>query len=212
MDILFDLDGTLIDPAAGIITSMQAGLRAVGAPVPAAETLQWVIGPSLRQSIPQLGVTDVDGVLTAYRATYTGGAMYDATIYPGIIATLGALQATGHRLFVATSKPHAFARPIVAHFGMAGYFKAVHGPELDGTRDDKADLIAHMITVEAINPANALMIGDRLFDCRGATRNGIKTLGVAWGYGSRQELTEAGAIAIIDTPAQLPNAIAQHAV
>ena len=68
--------------------------------------------------------------------------MYDAIVYDGVPAALDALGAAGCRLFVATAKAHHYARPILEHFDLARHFAGIHGPELDGTNDNKADLIA----------------------------------------------------------------------
>jgi phosphoglycolate phosphatase len=127
--------------------------------------------------------------------------MYDAIVYDGVPDALANLQAAGHRLIVATSKPHHYARPILQHFGLASHFHAIHGPELDGTNDHKADLIAHILRHEGVHPDTALMVGDRELDVVAATRNRIPTVGVKWGYGSTEELT--GAAVLCDSPREL---------
>jgi phosphoglycolate phosphatase len=203
MDLLFDLDGTLIDPKPGLIGSVQYTLDRLGHPVPPADELLWLIGPPFRVSFPKLlGSADrVEEAIAHYRERYFSGAMYDAIVYEGVVDALAALRAAGHRLIVATSKPHHYARPIVEHFGLAAHFHAVHGPELDGTNDHKADLIAHILRHERVDPETALMIGDREFDMTAAARNGIRAVGVTWGYGSAGELT--GAAGLCDTPREL---------
>ena len=202
MDLLIDLDGTLIDPRAGIVGSVQAALGRLGLPVPASETLGWVIGPPLRTTFPQLGVAsaDVETAVGHYRENYSAGAMFEASVYPGIPEALDRLREIGARLIVATSKPHAFARPILRHFDLADRFAAIHGAELDGRRDHKAELIAHIIATERVDPAAALMIGDRRYDIDGARANAMRSVGVLWGYGSMEELRSAGATALSDQP------------
>ena len=208
MDILFDLDGTLVDPKRGIIGSVQYALRGLGLPVPPMDELTWAIGPPLRDTFPRLGVAadDIETALELYRENYSGAAgdgqpaMYDADVYGGIETALAALQRAGCRLIVATSKPHVFAKPILREKRLAQYFAAIHGAELDGTRDDKVELIAHIIKVEAVDPEHALMVGDRKFDMAGARKNGLRAIGATWGYGSMTELREAGATALCDQP------------
>ena len=208
MDILLDLDGTLMDPKAGIIGSFQYALAGLQLPVPTPDDLLWVIGPPLRDSFPKCGVAsgDVELALKLYRENYSGAdgtrtpAMFDAAVYDGIDEALTALRRADCRLIVATSKPHVFAKPILREKALAQHFAAVHGAELDGTRDDKADLIAHIIKSEHIDPAQAIMVGDRKFDCMGASRNGLRSIGVTWGYGSIAELREAGVSALCDQP------------
>ena len=194
MDVLVDLDGTLVDPKPGLIGSFQYALRHLGAPVPPADELTWVIGPPLRVSFPKVlgDAMRTEEALAHYREHYRNGAMYDAIVYDGIVDALDRLSAAGCRLIVATSKPHAFARPILERLGLARHFAAAHGPELDGTNDHKADLLAHIIAREGIDPARAVMIGDREFDVIAAARNGIPAIGVTWGYGSAEELRSAG--------------------
>ena len=133
--------------------------------------------------------------------------MYDAIVYDGVPAALEALSSAGCRLFVATAKPHYYARPILEHFDLARHFAGIHGPELDGTNDHKHDLIAHIIAQHGVAPETAIMIGDREFDVLAAARNGIPTVGVTWGYGSREELEGAGAAALCGTPVDLASTI-----
>jgi phosphoglycolate phosphatase len=209
MDVLVDLDGTLIDPRPGLIGSVQYALDKLGQPVPPAEELLWMIGPPFRLSFPKLlGRADrTEEAIAHYREHYFNGAMYDAIVYAGIPDALAALRAAGGRLFIATAKPHYYARPIVEHFDLARHFAGVFGPELDGTHDHKSDLIAHMIAEQGVDPEAAIMIGDREHDVTAAARNGIPTVGVTWGYGSDAELTTAGAATLCRTPASLAQAV-----
>jgi phosphoglycolate phosphatase len=206
MDVLLDLDGTLVDPRPGLIGSVQYALRKLGHPVPPAEELLWVIGPPLRVSFPKLlGADDLtEDAIANYRENYRNGAMYDAIVYDGVADALDRLGDAGCRLLIATSKPHHYARPILERFDLARRFAAIHGPELDGTNDDKADLIAHILAREGVAPEAAIMIGDREFDVTAAARNGMRAVGVTWGYGSHEELQSAGAAALCDRPGDLP--------
>jgi phosphoglycolate phosphatase len=208
LDILVDLDGTLVDPRPGLIGSVQHALRRLGHRVPPAEELLWLIGPPFRVSFPKLlGSADrVEEAIGHYRECYLNGAMYDAIVYDGVADALEALRAGGHRLLVATSKPHCYARPILEHLGLAGHFAAICGPELNGTNDHKADLITHMIACEGVRPEAAVMIGDRKMDVDAAARHGIPTVGVTWGYGSIEELTAAGAAVLCHSPDALAGA------
>ena len=209
MDILVDLDGTLVDPKPGLIGSVQYALSKLGRPVPPADELLWLIGPPFRVSFPKLlGTCDLtEEAIAHYRESYFNGGMYDAIVYAGMGEALDELAAAGCRLIVATSKPHHYARPILEHFDLARRFAAIHGPELDGTNDHKSDLIAHIIAREGVRPEAAIMIGDRQFDVTAAARNGIPAIGVTWGYGSRAELQAAGAAALCDAPADLASTI-----
>lgn len=203
--VLFDLDGTMTDPKSGIIGSFRNALIEMALPAPPVEELTWVIGPALRLSFPQLGVPQhrVEEALEHYRRFYGAGAMFDALVYSGIPETLARLRSAGAQLIVATAKPHVMAKPILAHFGLDAHFHAVHGPELDGTRDDKGDLIAHILETEGVDPARAVMIGDRKHDILAARRHDMASIGVLWGYGGEAELRAAGAGAICAAPADL---------
>lgn len=211
MDILLDLDGTIVDPAAGILASVEAGLAAVGVEAPPRSEMAWIIGPPLRASFSRLGVSAhrVEAALAGYRERYREGAMFDVTPYPDMALTLRVLHAMGHRMMVVTSKPHAFARPIIAHLDLTDLFHAVHGPELDGTFDDKGDLLAHVIASEHLDPRRTVMVGDRRFDADAAWRNDISAIGVTWGYGDRAELQAAGVATMVDRWVDVPAAVAR---
>jgi phosphoglycolate phosphatase len=205
MHVLVDLDGTLIDPKPGILGSIQYALRRLGAPVPSFEELAWAIGPPLRTTFPRLlGSMDrSEEAVAFYRENFRNGAMYEAVVYPDIPQALDTLAAAGCTLIIATAKPHAFARPILERFELAHRFAGIYGPELDGTNDSKADLIAHIVRQHDVRTDAAIMIGDREHDVIAAARNGIRTVGVTWGYGSISELQAAGAAALCSNPLDL---------
>lgn len=202
---LLDLDGTITDPRPGIIASYRHALTELGITPPPEADLLWVIGPPLRHSFPESGVPAhaVEDALRHYRAHYRAGAMFDAPVYAGMPEALKTLQESGITLIVATSKPHVMARPILEHFGLDTHFHAIHGAELDGRNDDKGDLLAHIMAEESVDPARAVMIGDRKFDILAARRHRIANIGVLWGYGGAAELTEAGADCHCDAPGNL---------
>lgn len=202
--VFLDLDGTLIDPKPGIIGSVQHALRQMGQEPPAMDALTWAIGPPLRKTFATLlGEGQAEEAVAHYRSFYSGGAMYDFEVYAGIPETLGHLAGEGYRLIVVTAKPHVFARPIVARLGLETHVAAVYGPELDGTRDNKADLLAHVMQAEGVAPERAMMVGDRQFDILAAVANGVPGIGVTWGYGTQAELEGAGAARLCHTPAEL---------
>jgi phosphoglycolate phosphatase len=125
-------------------------------------------------------------------------------IYAGIVESLAALRGGGATLFVATSKPRIYAERIVPHFELDAHFAAVHGCEPDGTREDKRDLLGHLLPHHGIAPANAIMIGDRGADMLAARHHGVAALGATRGYGSPAELEEAGAQRLCGHPSDLP--------
>jgi len=200
--IFFDLDGTLTDPKPGITASIQYALARLDRPVPAQDELTWCIGPPLRASFVTLlgGEDQADRAVSLYRERFADVGLYENSLYSGIADVLAALSGSGRRLFVATSKPHVFADRIIDHFGLRPYFSHVFGSELDGTRVNKSDLLAYALEQARIDPSQAIMIGDRSHDILGARANAIAAVGVLYGYGSRDELIEAGAYQLCATP------------
>ncbi len=216
MNVLFDLDGTLTDPFEGITACIQYALRGLGAFCPPQSELAFCIGPPLRGSFAELlaneradGVTpaEVEQAIALYRERFSSIGLFENSLYAGIPELLSALRERGARLFVATSKPHVFARQIVEHFGLGEHFHAVHGSELDGTRSEKAEVIGWLLTTEGVSPDTCLMVGDRHHDVHGAATHGIPAVGVLWGYGSLDELHHAGAHAICAAPSALEEAL-----
>lgn len=192
--LFLDLDGTLTDPALGIVRCIEHALGALNQPVPEREQLLHWIGPPLRDSFATLlGAQWADQAVALYRERFANVGLYENELYTGVGAALDALCRGGRTLYVVTSKPRVFAERIVEHFGIEGYFASVYGSELDGTRADKAQLIAHALRDARLLPRAVKMIGDRKHDVLGAKANGLDCAGVLWGYGSRQELLLAGA-------------------
>nr|WP_309142498.1 HAD-IA family hydrolase [Bradyrhizobium sp. sGM-13] len=147
-----------------------------------------------------LGDHCADRAVTLYRERFSDIGLYENGVYDGIDEVLTALRASGHRLFVATSKAHVFAERIIDHFGLRKHFERVFGAELDGTRADKSHLLEYALKEVAVDPSKTLMIGDRSHDMVGAKNNGMKGIGVLYGYGSRAELIKAGAHHVCATP------------
>ena len=209
--LCFDLDGTLTDPKEGITRSIAHALERMGHDVPPLDALTFAIGPPLRASLASLMQRDdrdvVERAIAHYRERFADVGLFENAVYAGIPQALTALH--GRRLFVATSKPQVYAERIVRHFGLDEHFEAIHGCELDGTREDKRDLLDHLFATHGIDPRAAVMIGDRGADMRAARHHDCHALGVRWGYGSEDELREAGAQDLCDAPADLPGVISR---
>jgi phosphoglycolate phosphatase len=205
--LLFDLDGTLTDPKVGITESIRYALAKMERPYPPDASLDWCIGPPLQESFakllqsddPQLG----QEALAFFRERFGTVGLFENTPYPSIPHVLGSLQASGRRLFIATSKPAVYAQQIVQHFDLEQFFLVVYGSELDGRLTHKSDLIHHVLHQENLDPRRTLMIGDREHDMLGAAANGVSGAGITWGYGSPTELTNAGAITLLHQPSDL---------
>jgi phosphoglycolate phosphatase len=214
--VLFDLDGTLTDSAAGIQRSTREALRRLNAedggkrPIPAESELGWIVGPPLRESFATLaGDENADRMLEFYRERYDAIGIFENKVYDGVVAALDQLRARGDRLFIATSKREVDARRVVEHFGLDRYFDGVYGAQPDGRGAAKNEVLAAAIAGARLEAASRIvMIGDRRYDALGARAVGIPTIGALWGYGDRAELTEAGADPIIASPRDIAAAVA----
>ncbi len=211
MNLFFDLDGTLTDPREGITRCIAYALERLDREPPPLAFLERYIGPSLFVSFRELlGTQDEERVRAAvalYRERYTDTGLYENRLHEGIVEVLDGFRRDGWRMLVVTTKPTVFARRVVEHFGLAGYFADVVGAHLDGSRSDKAELIGHALTSHGLTAGECVMIGDRNDDMRGASRTAVHAIGVLWGFGSAAELREAGAAALCEHPAELPSAV-----
>ena len=205
--LLLDLDGTLTDNYAGISRSILHALDQLGAASVDDAELRRCVGPPLRRSFSRLLCTDdavvVEHALALYRERYAAEGWRENEVYAGIDAALGVLHGRGHRLMLCTSKPKIYAERIVTHFGLARHLDAVYGAELGGRLDDKAELVGALLSAEQLEPGRCVMIGDRAQDIHAANAHGVDTIGVLWGYGSREELVDAGARTLISAPIEL---------
>ena len=204
--IFFDLDGTLTDPKPGITRSIRYALQKLDHPaIPTEDELTWCIGPPLRASFVKIlgGEAHAGRAVSLYRERFSDIGLYENAVYDGIGEVLATLRQSGHRLFVATSKAHVFADRIIDHFGLRPHFERVFGAEWDGTRSDKSHLLTYALKEAGVDPSKSLMIGDRSHDMVGAGNNGMTGIGVLYGYGSREELTGAGAQHLCATPAEI---------
>jgi phosphoglycolate phosphatase len=206
LNVLFDLDSTLTDPREGIVACLKYALLGLGHNCPSDLDLARFIGPPLQESFAVLlHSTDpkqINAAVELYRQRFSSKGMLENSVYPGIHSALTTLR--GHALpFVTTSKPRVFAERIGEHFGLKEYFCAIYGSELDGTRSDKSDLVAHVLKAESLSPHSTVMVGDRAHDIVGAKAHGVFPIGVLWGYGSYDELVAAGATTLCEQPEML---------
>jgi phosphoglycolate phosphatase len=206
MNVLLDLDGTLTDPRQGILACIKHALRELQERCPSDDELLRYIGPPLHVSFAALfgaGSPKVARAIALYRERFAAAGLFENKLHAGIPEVLRKLKDAGATLIVATTKPTVFAERIVAHFALGNDIGAVFGSELDGTRSDKAELIRHVLETLALPAGDTSMVGDREHDMRGANANRVFAVGALWGYGSRQELLQAGAAALCERPADL---------
>ena len=181
--VLFDLDGTLTDPAVGITGSFRHALATVGHPVADDVDLTWMIGPSMRENLVRHGLPDDlhDAAIDAYRSRHTDVGLYDATLHAGTVELLDALVGAGVQVALATAKPVPQAVLTLEHFGIADRFTVVAGAGPDGRTVGKVSIVADALARLGA-PARAAMVGDRLHDIEAGRANGCTTVGVEWGY------------------------------
>lgn len=205
--VLFDLDGTIVDSAPGITSSLAYTFEALGAPVPQpAELLEWV-GPPIMDSFRDLAGFDLltsARALAIYREHYVLTGVFDADLYPGVPEVLRAVHASGVPLSLATSKPESTARLILDHYGLAPYFDEITGASEDEVRSAKADVVEealYRLRRRGADLTRPVMVGDRHHDVAGAAAHHVPTIHVTWGYGAPEEAV--GAVAVVDTAEEL---------
>jgi phosphoglycolate phosphatase len=201
--VLFDLDGTLIDPRLAITGSVQYALAQLGIVVDDLDRLLPFIGPPLVESFQRYyGLSHAQAIeaVQAYRHAFRERGMAHNQPYPGIDRLLADLHARGVAMAIATSKATVFAEEIAATLGFARWFEMIAGSNLDHTRVAKHEVIAHVLEQRPhYRERSIVMVGDREHDIFGARAHGIDTIAVAYGYGSRQEFDAAAPIAVAET-------------
>ena len=202
--ILFDLDGTLIDPHTAITKAMQHALALEGIEIVDRNQLNPFIGPPIRDCLRELyNMTDtekIERIVSNYREYFLEKGIYQNTLYPGIIHMLQQLKDAGLTLTIATSKLMVSAKKIAEYLEFDHYFDLIIGCEYDGTRSHKREVIDYIL--DELDPKrqySPVIIGDRKYDIIGARETGIESIGITWGYGSREELAQEHPTLIVDS-------------
>ena len=205
--ILFDLDGTLTDSGEGIMHCAELTLRHYGLPIPTRDELRSIVGPPLKDSFHRYGISasELENAVDFYRKHYLSVGQFENFPYPGIREVLERLKSDGHQLYVATSKPESMAQNILRYFELDRYFDIICGAVSDAQRSTKEKVIEHLLS-QLENREDLVMVGDTIYDVKGAAYHGIPCVAVTWGYGVVEDMLAAGAI-IVDTMDELYNAI-----
>lgn len=207
-NIFFDLDGTLTDPQEGITNSVAYALSKFGVEVADKTALRRFIGPPLIGAFREyygFSQENAEKALAYYREYFAPKGIFENAVIEGIPELLSVLKKQGKRLYLATSKPEPFAIQILKHFALDGYFDGIYGSTMDETRTQKDAVIAYALTESGADKDGTVMVGDRHHDVDGAKKNDMKSVGVLFGYGSREELLGAGADDIAETVEELQN-------
>lgn len=207
--VMFDLDGTLTESAPGITNSVAIALSHWGIEVPNHSELECFVGPPLKESFMKFyGFSQEQAIeaVTCFRAYYAEKGLFENAVYPGIEELLIKIRESGKKAMVATSKPEVLANRILDHFGLTQYFDIIAGATMDERRTTKSEVIRYLFTQLQDNKpdlSKIVMVGDREHDVLGARECGVDCIGVLYGYGSREELTNAGAKYIAKTAADV---------
>jgi phosphoglycolate phosphatase len=200
--LLFDLDGTLTDSTEGIVKCLEYALERMGYDIP--EDTNKFLGPPLYTSFAEfcgMNEEQVNEAVRIFRERYSTVGLFENRVYDGVPEMLKRLRDGGKRIMVATSKPEVYAVRIFDRFGLSPFFEIVGGANINGTRNNKDEVIEYVLEKAGISDkSRVLMIGDRRQDVLGAHKTGLKCMGILWGFGSVEELTEAGADYIAETP------------
>lgn len=201
--ILWDLDGTLTDSALGILRTAAYALRHFGIQVDDLRQLRPFVGPPLEDSFMEFygfSATQAQEAVEIYRGRYEKIGVRENAPYPGVHECLQRLRERGYTLMLATSKPENTARTVLKEFELEGFFDFVCGRDAEGRLHSKADVLRHILETTGIGgeKERAVMVGDRKYDILGAKEVGIDAVGVLFGYGSREELSGAGASWLVE--------------
>lgn len=200
--VCFDLDGTLVDPLLGVEHCLRKTCEAFSLALPGEATIRGWIGLGMRESLAGLqGLEDparLEAALDFYWERYREDGIFEHELYPGVLHLLHRLKRQGHRIYLVSAKPSLFARRIAYQLDLNLIFDDIFGSSLKGRWQPKTEVLAGLVERGTIQPSGVL-VGDRGVDMAAARDHRLEAVGVGWGYGSREELTAAGAQHIFDT-------------
>jgi len=194
--VLFDLDGTLVDPAGAITSGIRHALVAHGLSDPGEARVEALVGPPLQVGLRTLaGVTDenIESIIGSYRSRYEEVGMDESKVYPGILPLLEALRRKNIYVAVTTAKPVNIARLLLDRKGLTEHLDAIHGNAGEhGTMgSSKTHIVAEALSHAELDANSCVVVGDRYYDLDAARENSVASIGVAWGFAQGDELTQA---------------------
>jgi len=209
-NILFDLDGTLINSEVGVTRCVIYALEKFGITENDRAVLRKFLGPPLSDSFMRyygMSPENAEKAVAYYRERYVPIGVHENEVYDGVYEMLSALRKSGRKLYLATSKPEHYAKGILEEFKLGEYFDGVYGSTLDESRNTKDKVLAYAVEGIGLDKSRSVMVGDRFHDVEGATVNGLPCIGVLYGFGDKEELLNAGAICVAATPKELEKII-----
>lgn len=210
-NIFFDLDGTLTDSKEGIVKCYRYALDKLNCPYNVELKDDSVIGPPLRVIFRKiLGSSDevlIEKAVAIYRERFSTVGLFENKVYPGIPEMLSVLHQNSRQLYVVTSKAKIYVDRILDHFQLSPWFSGVFGSELEGRFDEKAELIEFIMSDLKLATGETIMIGDRIEDIAAGKSNRIKTMGVTYGYGTKEEINDAIPDYICNSPSDIQSTI-----
>lgn len=206
----FDLDGTLTQSGEGILNSARYALTEMGYPLPAVEILKKFIGPPLKDVfMSQYGMDEekAEEAIRIYRHYFAEKGIFENSLYDGIAELLERMSHNDKKIILCTSKPEIYSEKILEHFGIKKYFYFIAGAVMDGVRAKKPEIIAHIFDTLSLPKDECVMIGDTEYDVLGAKEFSIASIGVSYGYGTRESLENAGADYVVSSVGKLSKLI-----
>ncbi len=210
-NVFFDLDGTITDSKEGIEKCYHYAFQRLNRAYPAEIKMNDLIGPPLRIAFSKLLCSDdeilIERAVAIFRERFSKVGLFENKVYPGIPEVLSSLHKDSYRLYVVTSKMKSFAERIVDHFQLSPWFNGIFGAELEGRFDNKAKLIEFILSDRNLTAEETVMIGDRKEDIEAGKTNRIRTIGVTYGYGTREEIIDSAPDYICASPSDIQKTI-----
>ncbi|SHF04237.1 HAD hydrolase-like protein [Alkalibacter saccharofermentans] len=203
--IVFDLDGTIIDSETGIAKAFQKALATKGM-TDSLENIKSLIGPPLsRTIITKYGFSEKEGAeaMKEHKKYYISKGLFESSIYEGVKELLETLMDKNIVMMIATNKPETYAVTQMEHYGLSKYFHSIVGNDIPQKRGTKKDFIMEAIESAGIRAEDAVMVGDRNIDLEAAKEIGMDTIGVLYGYGSKEEIEGCMPTHLIDAPLEI---------
>jgi phosphoglycolate phosphatase len=213
-NIIFDLDGTLVDSVNGIIDSLNAAISVTGMHL-CVENFKEHMGPPLREIIyrmwPSLETDEAERLIGAFRDDYHDRGCLNTDLYPGLLRELCRLSQESFPLYILTNKPLKPTLKILQNLDLERHFQALHSPDSPSCGfDSKSEGAALMAALYNLCPSETLMVGDSYEDQRAAEEAGFFFVRAGYGYGNSGFKHDSRRWPVLDTPPMLAAFLANN--